>query len=41
MPHAYTEDQFVEQPTIGLFAELCRKVGLASEVENGNHSGAR
>ncbi len=22
MPHAYTEDQLVEQPTIGLFAEL-------------------
>ena len=22
MPHAYTEDQFVEQPAIGLFAEL-------------------
>ena len=21
MPHAYTEDQFVEQPAIGLFAE--------------------
>jgi hypothetical protein len=22
MPHAYTEDQVVEQPAIGLFAEL-------------------
>lgn len=22
MPHAYTEDQMVEQPAIGLFAEL-------------------
>ncbi len=22
MPHAYTEDQLVEQPVIGLFAEL-------------------
>ena len=22
MPHAYTEDQLVEQPAIGLFAEL-------------------
>lgn len=22
MPHAYTEDQFVERPAIGLFAEL-------------------
>jgi type I restriction enzyme, R subunit len=22
MPHAYTEDQLVEQPTIGLFTEL-------------------
>ena len=25
MPHAYTEDQLVEQPAIGLFAELGRK----------------
>jgi hypothetical protein len=24
MPHAYTEDQLVEQPAIGLFAELGR-----------------
>ena len=23
MPNAYTEDQLVEQPAIGLFAELC------------------
>jgi type I restriction enzyme R subunit len=22
MPHAYTEDQLIEQPAIGLFAEL-------------------
>lgn len=22
MPHAYTDDQLVEQPAIGLFAEL-------------------
>ncbi len=22
MPHAYSEDQFVEQPAVGLFAEL-------------------
>jgi len=22
MPHAYTEDQLVEQPAIGLFAEI-------------------
>jgi hypothetical protein len=26
MPHAYTEDQLVEQPAIGLFAELGREV---------------
>jgi hypothetical protein len=24
MPHGYTEDQLVEQPAIGLFAELAR-----------------
>ena len=27
MPHAYTEDQLVEQPAIGLFAELGQKIG--------------
>ena len=26
MPHAYTEDQLVEQPAIGLFAELLAAV---------------
>ena len=26
MPHAYSEDQLVEQPAIGLFAELGRSV---------------
>jgi len=26
MPHAYTEDQLVEQPAIGLFAEHSRQV---------------
>ncbi len=29
MPHAYTEDQLVEQPAIGLFAELGYGVGHA------------
>jgi type I restriction enzyme R subunit len=28
MPHAYTEDQLVEQPAIGLFAELGWQVAL-------------
>lgn len=27
MPHAYTEDQLVEQPVNGLFAELGWNVG--------------
>ena len=31
MPHAYTEDQLVEQPAIGLFAELGWQVASASE----------
>ena len=25
MPHAYTEDQLVEQPAIGLFAERAQR----------------
>jgi hypothetical protein len=29
MPHAYTEDQLVEQPAIGLFAELGWTAGVA------------
>jgi len=29
MPHAYTEDQLVEQPAIGLFAELGWQGGQA------------
>jgi hypothetical protein len=29
MPHAYTEDQLVEQPAIGLFAELAWAAVLA------------
>ena len=29
MAHAYTEDQLVEQPAIGLFAELGWQVELA------------
>lgn len=32
MPHAYTEDQLVEQPTIGLFAELGWWIVSAMEV---------
>jgi type I restriction enzyme R subunit len=31
MPHAYTEDQLVEQPAIGLFAELGWQTASASE----------
>jgi type I restriction enzyme R subunit len=31
MPHAYTEDQRVEQPAIGLFAELGWATVSASE----------
>lgn len=31
MPHAYTEDQIVEQPAIGLFAEMGWQVVSASE----------
>ena len=31
MPHAYTEDQLVEQPAIGLFAELGWQVVSALE----------
>jgi len=37
MSHAYTEDQLVEQPAIGLFAELGWQTVLATEeaFENG------
>src|SRR6266851_2557470 len=31
MPHAYTEDQLVEQPAVGLFAELGWQTVSASE----------
>jgi type I restriction enzyme R subunit len=31
MPHAYTEDQLVEQPAIGLFAELGWQTVVALE----------
>src|ERR1022692_162017 len=31
MPHAYTEEQLVEQPAIGLFAELGWQTGSALE----------
>jgi len=32
MPHAYTEDQLVEQPAVGLFAEL--DWTTVSEIQN-------
>ena len=32
MPHAYTEDQLVEQPAIGLFAELGRAVAGLKQI---------
>lgn len=32
MPHAYTENQLVEQPAIGLFAEFGWQVELEMEV---------
>jgi type I restriction enzyme R subunit len=33
MPHAYTEDQLVEQPVTGLFAELgCCTVSTLEET---------
>lgn len=35
MPHAYTEDQLVEQPAIGLFAELGWKTVSAAEESFG------
>ena len=43
MPHADTEDQLVEQPAIGLFAEpgcslLSGQVELASDSANGARS---
>ena len=31
MPHAYTENQLVEQPAIGLFAKLGRTTASALE----------
>lgn len=31
MTNAYTEDQLVEQPAIGLFAELCWETVSAAE----------
>ena len=35
MPHAYTEDQLVEQPAIGLFAELgWTTVSALEEIHN-------
>ena len=35
MPHAYTEDQLVEQPAIGLFAELGWQTVSALEETSG------
>jgi type I restriction enzyme R subunit len=35
MPHAYTEDQLVEQPAIGLFAELGWQTVSAREETSG------
>jgi len=35
MPHAYTEDQLVEQPAIGLFAELELVVDMALKKSSG------
>jgi type I restriction enzyme R subunit len=37
MPHAYTEDQLVEQPAIGLFAELGWQTVAAMEEVFGEH----
>jgi len=37
MPHAYTEDQLVEQPALGLFAELGR--ALAGPPPNAGVAG--
>jgi hypothetical protein len=34
MPHAYTEDQLVEQPAIGLFAELVWKIVFVRQIQN-------
>ena len=39
MPHAYTEDQLVEQPAIGLFAELGWQTVSASEEFFGRSRG--
>jgi hypothetical protein len=33
MPHAYTERQLVEQPAIGLFAELGWQAKLAGNAD--------
>ena len=35
MPHAYTEDQLVEQPAIGLFAKLGWETVVAMEESFG------
>ena len=42
-PHAYTEDQLVEQPAIGLFAtlRLANGVGDGGNVRHGRHAGTR
>ena len=41
MPHAYTEDQLVEQPAIGLFTELGWQVVSAEEELFGAPSPSR
>ena len=42
-PHAYSEDQLVEQPAIGLFADarLADGVGAGRNLRYGRHAGAR
>jgi len=34
MPHAYTEDQLVEQPAIGIFAELGWQVAVPARMKD-------
>jgi hypothetical protein len=38
MPHAYTEDQLVEQPAIGLFAEQTKRT-LTQPLPEGKEGG--
>jgi type I restriction enzyme R subunit len=41
MPHTYTEDQLVEQPAIGLFAELGYAVGHGPHLATGEPAAER